>query len=150
MSDQWTAGTSGRNQAKISAAVAALHRRCGVYTKPKVVSRILDAVGWTSKADLSKARLLEPASGDGAFVVEAARRLVASFSRRKIELTSRTLSKSITAFELHSGEAELARKQVAQTLRAKGVHHRTADACARSWVITGDFLLSKTPATSFT
>ncbi len=149
MSDQETAGTSGRNQGKISAEVAALHRRCGVYTKPKVVRRILDAVGWTSKADLSKARLLEPASGDGAFVVEAACRLVASFARRKIELTSRTLAKSITAFELHSGEAELAREQIAQTLRAKGVHHRTADACARSWVITGDFLLSKTPATSF-
>jgi tRNA1(Val) A37 N6-methylase TrmN6 len=150
MSDQKTAGTSGRNHRKISAEVEELHRRCGVYTKPEVVRRILDAVGWTVKADLAKSRLLEPASGDGAFVVEAARRLVESFSRRKIDLTSRTLAKCITAFELHSREAELAREQVAQTLRAAGVHHRTADACARSWVITGDFLLSKTPATAFT
>ena len=27
--------------------VDALHRRCGVYTKPAVVQRILDGVGWT-------------------------------------------------------------------------------------------------------
>src|SRR5439155_24256409 len=64
---------------RVSAEVKTLHRRCGVYTKAEVVCRILDAIGWRREIDLSQSCLLEPAAGDGAFVVEAARRLVASF-----------------------------------------------------------------------
>jgi hypothetical protein len=120
-----------------------------VYTKPEIVRRILDAVGWTSRADLSEARLLEPAAGNGAFVVEAARRLVSAFDRRSIKPTASALSRSIAAFELHPGEAHAARQHVVRVLRAKGVHHNTATACARSWIVTGDFLLSEVP-TAFT
>lgn len=132
------------------AAVAALHRRCGVYTKPKIVRRILDAVGWTRHTDLSEARLLEPAAGNGAFVVEAARRLVSAFDRRNIRPTARALSRRIAAFELHAGEAHVARQEVVRALRSEGVHHNTATACARSWIVTGDFLLSEVPTAAFT
>jgi adenine-specific DNA-methyltransferase len=135
---------------KVSAEVQTLHGRCGVYTKPKVVCLILDAIGWRANVDLSRASLLEPAAGDGAFVVEAARRLVASYARLGIELRADTLIGRITAYELHEGEAEVARARVRTVLRSLGVHHRTADACARAWIITGDFLLADLPADSFT
>ena len=149
MSERRTSETSRRNPKRAS-AVEALHRHCGVYTKPEIVRRILDAVGWKANADLFAARLLEPASGDGAFVVEAASRLVASFSRRQMALTIRTMGARMVAFELHPREAAKAQERVERTLRNAGVHHRTAAACARSWIVEGDFLLSKALSTSFT
>jgi hypothetical protein len=142
--------TSRVRAPRVSAEIKALHGRCGVYTKPEVVCRILDAIGWRANVDLSQACLLEPAAGDGAFVVEAARRLIASFVRLGIELRAATLLRRIVAYELHAGEAEAARARVRSVLRSLGVHHRTADACARAWIVTGDFLLADLPTDSFT
>jgi hypothetical protein len=127
-----------------------LHRRCGVYTKATVVRQILDAVGWKADVDLTTARLLEPACGDGAFIAEAATRLVASLLHRNAPLTVRTLRERITAFELHPEEAARARRRVADALRAAGVHHRAAAATADAWVIAGDFLLATTDTELYT
>ena len=126
-----------------------LHRRCGIYTKPQVVSRILDAVGWCEAVDLSKSSLLEPAAGDGAFVVEAGRRLVASFQRHKVELTIASLGARIRAIELHPREARRARTRVIKALRDLDVHHRTAKACSRAWITNSDFLLATFPTGTF-
>lgn len=135
---------------RVSAEVKTLHRQCGVYTKAEVVCRILDAIGWRREIDLSQSCLLEPAAGDGAFVVEAARRLVASFIRHRIDLKAKTLLRRIVAYELHPHEAERARERVVKVLREGGVHHQTALACARAWIITGDFLLLDLPLERFT
>lgn len=142
--------TSRVRAPRVSAEIKALHGRCGVYTKPEVVCRILDAIGWRANANLSQACLLEPAAGDGAFVVEAIRRLIVSFVRLGIELRVPTLLRRIVGYELHEGEAEAARARVSSVLRSLGVHHRTAHACARAWIVTGDFLLADLPADSFT
>lgn len=131
-------------------AIEALHSRCGVYTKPEVVKRILDAVGWRSNADLSKSRLLEPAAGDGAFVVEAVRRLATSCLRHGKGLKTPVLIDRIRAFELHPNEAARARSRIIDTLRKLGAHHRTAKACAETWIVTGDFLLADLSAENFT
>lgn len=130
---------------RVSKEVKTLHRRCGVYTKAEVVCRILDAIGWREEIDLSQSCLLEPAAGDGAFVVEAARRLVASFICHRIDLKAQTLLGRMVAYELHGHEAESARKRVVRVLRDAGVHHQTVRACARAWIITGDFLLAELP-----
>ena len=130
--------------------VDALHRRCGVYTKPAVVRRILDAVGWRETADLSGARLLEPAAGDGAFVVEAARRLVASRRRRGGAVSAAALSGRILAFELHSRAADEARSRIRIALRELGVHPQTARACAGAWIRNADFLLAAPSRRRFT
>ncbi len=135
--------------AKVPAEIEALHARCGVYTRGPIVRRILDAVGWMAAKDLSSFRLLEPACGDGVFVVEAARRLVTSLTRQDIPLTIGALRDRITAFELHPREAKQARKHVVEALRDLGVHHRTALASAEAWVIEGDFLLSKIDSASY-
>lgn len=130
--------------------IEALHQRCGVYTKPDVVGRILDAVGWRSNKNLSKMRLLEPAAGDGAFVVEAARRLVAACVRYRVELKISFLADRIRAYELHPREAQQARAKVIDALRKSGVHRRTAEACARAWILNEDFLLAARPRKMFT
>jgi adenine-specific DNA-methyltransferase len=135
---------------RVSPEVKALHRRCGVYTKPQVVCQILDAIGWRKEIDLSQSCLLEPAAGDGAFVVEAAQRLVASFIHHGIDLKAKTLLHRIVAYELHAHEAERARERVVEVLREARVHRQTALACARAWIVTGDFLLARLPLDRFT
>lgn len=130
--------------------IDALHRRCGIYTKPAIVGRILDAVGWTATADLSESRLLEPAAGSGEFVVETARRLLQSFRQHGQLISATGLADRIRAFELHPAAADEARSRVGSALREMGVHHRTVQACVRSWIITGDFLLTGSGHRSFT
>ncbi len=145
-SEVLTAAGNGDQQAEIDA----LHKRCGVYTKPAVTRRILDAVGWKEDTDLSRSRLLEPAAGNGEFVIEAARRLVVSCLRRSVRVSIDTLSSRIKAFELHPGAAEEARAKVQAALRECGVHHRTATACAKAWIVNADFLLTAPARGGFT
>ena len=130
--------------------VDALHRSCGVYTRPAVVKRILDSVGWKDDTDLSRARLLEPAAGNGQFVVEAVRRLVASCKALGVSLSVANLRGRILAFELHPGAASEAQSRTAALLRQLGVHHRTAATCAKAWTKNDDFLLSPATREEFT
>src|SRR5271165_6951501 len=53
-------------------------RRGHFSTPPVLVDQILDACGYTSHADLSAVRVLDPACGSGNFLVRAARRLCQS------------------------------------------------------------------------
>lgn len=130
--------------------VQKLHDRCGIYTKPEVVGAILDEVGWVPRIKLFKKRLLEPAAGDGAFVVEAARRLVLSCEQFGLEPTVAGLASSITSFELHPREARRARSRIARALGELNVRSATAKALARRWVTCGDFLLTSPAGGSYT
>lgn len=143
-SDAAGIGTSANlgAQENLATAIDALHQRCGVYTKPAIVCELLDRVGWCAAADLTNARLLEPAAGSGAFVVEAAVRLVQSCRRRGIEPRARHLRGRILAFELQAEAAAAARHRVAEKLVAVKVDPRTAAACARAWIREDDYLLS--------
>ena len=132
------------------AAIDALHQRCGVYTMPRVVCDVLDQVGWREYADLSTTRLLEPAAGSGAFVVEAAVRLVQSFRQLGIEPRTRHLRERIVAFELHAEASATARRRIAEKLVSIGVNPRTAAACANAWIRTDDYLLNSQTSEPYT
>ena len=134
---------------RLRQSISDLHRACGVYTMPPVASRILDDVGWRADTDLSDTRLLEPAAGNGEFLVQAGQRLVASCAARGIAPTIRTLRPRIAAFELHGPSAAEARRRVRASLEATGVHHATASACAVAWLRNADFLLSDQPPPSY-
>ena len=131
------------------AAIKALHGSCGVYTRPALVGSLLDRIGWTDDADLANARLLEPGAGDGAFLVEAVKRLIASFVRRGLPLRIDTLRERVLAYELVSAEANKARARIVAEMKASGIHQATAHACARTWVKSEDFLLAELPNTRF-
>ena len=133
---------SSDTDADYAAAIDALHARCGVYTRAETVRWFLDAVGWTSDHDLSCARLLEPAAGDGAFLVEAVDRLCHAFRNAGIRRTARALLPRISAFEIHPVEAAKARDRVARVLRRHGTSKTSATRLAATWVTTDDFLLS--------
>ena len=127
-----------------------LHNLCGIYTRQTLVKRLLDLVGWTERADLGSARLLEPGAGDGAFLAEAVRRLVSSFLRRGLPLNINTLRHRVLAYELVPTEANKARDRILAEMTQLGVHHATARACALAWVKAEDFLLAELPAAGFT
>lgn len=149
-SDSYTAVAESASGIKAAKEIEALHRHCGIYTRVEVVQGILDGVGWTSRVDLSKCRLLEPAAGNGAFVVEAARRLVRSCVRHRVAVTLRTVGRCIRAYELHPREASETRRRVIEMLVSQGVNDRSAKACANAWVVNGDFLFAELPSGTFT
>ena len=134
----------------IEADIAALHERCGVYTKPSIAATILDEIGWFEAADLSQQRLLEPAAGDGVFLCEAARRLLSSFDRNGHPAGVAQLAPRIQAFELHAGEGEIARRRVMSLLATHGLSLSDASQIAEQWLVVGDFLLHELPSGSFT
>ena len=117
---------------------------------PATAGRILDSVGWRADADLSRFRLLEPAAGNGEFVVQAARRLIESCRARGIEPTTRRLRSRIAAFELHPPASAEAHRRIRAVLQETGVHRATALACAAAWIRNADFLLSDEPSSSCT
>ena len=131
-------------------AIDQLHRLSAVYTTPEVVETILDAVGWRSDQDLSSFRLLEPAAGNGEFVLRAARRLVSSYRRYGVTLSAQSLSDRITAFEFQHQAVSEARARVVATLRTIGLHHNTARACSIAWIRHEDFLLTDLHSCRFT
>lgn len=114
------------------------------------MNEILDAVGWTSGADLAESRLLEPAAGNGAFLVSAAERLIASFRRRNVDPKAAQLVDRIRAFEIHPDAASDAEARVRKTLLKSGLHHRTATACVNAWIADEDFLMAEPGDWSFT
>ena len=76
----------------------AVRLRGVVFTKPIVVEFMLDELGYTDTHDLSNIRVLEPAAGEGAFVLEMARRL--RRSARRFNFSFEAALGNITAVEI--------------------------------------------------
>ena len=69
-----------------------------VYTKPWVIEIILELASYTEDKNLVDAFAVEPAAGDGAFVLAMVTRLVASC--RKLQRPLRDCADSLLAYEL--------------------------------------------------
>lgn len=110
-----------------------------VYTKPWVVELILDLAGYAADADLGAALAVEPAAGEGSFLVALVRRLLASC--RRWRRSPAECGSAILAYELDPVAAERARRAVVGVLLAEAMAGDEAERLARSWVRTGDYLL---------
>lgn len=110
-----------------------------VFTKPWVVGLLLDLAGYTPQANLVDALAIEPAAGEGVFLVEMARRLVASCRRQGRPLDD--CLGSIAAYEIDEASASAARNEVARGLGELQVPEEVASKLTTAWVRTGDFLL---------
>jgi adenine-specific DNA-methyltransferase len=111
-----------------------------VYTKPWVVDLILDLVGYRPDADLAVMTAVEPAAGEGAFLVPMVRRLIASARERGHDLAA--VKRPILAYELDVDAAAAARGMVVDELVAGGISRLDAQRLARRWVVVGDYVLS--------
>lgn len=118
-----------------------MHDRCAVYTASETAARLLDVVGWTEEKDLYSAVFLEPCAGEGAILVEAVERLIASFRRFGHPLAKQRLLPRIKAFEFHGPVAAEARRAVRLVLMREGIRWDISSALADAWVRQADFLL---------
>lgn len=111
-----------------------------VYTKPWVVTLLLDLAGYVEAADLGALCAIEPAAGDGRFLVPMVERLVASCRRHGRDIIS--CRDAIVAFELDPISAESSRDAVIRVLLGYDVSPTAAALLAQRWVRTGDYLLA--------
>jgi len=119
-----------------------------VFTKPAIISLMLDLAGYTpQQIRLADFRLLEPSCGDGAFITEAIRRLLASERRHKqvIDWSSQAIREAITACDLNSGFVRLARIATQDLLLKEGCPVVRAEELASEWIRHADFLLTSWP-----
>ena len=78
-----------------------------VYTKRWVVELLLDLAGYRAEADLVDAIAVEPAAGDGAFLLPMIERLAESCRRSGRSLAE--CRKSLIAYELDAESTDRAR-----------------------------------------
>lgn len=124
-------------------SIAAREKKGVVYTKPWVVELMLDLAGYRPDDDLISKVAIEPAAGDGAFLVPMARRLVQSCRLHGKELADS--GDALVAFELDSESARAARHTVQRALLNDGVEGGVAECLAESWITVADFLTNPAP-----
>lgn len=110
-----------------------------VYTKPWVVDLILDLVGYRADADLVSIVAVEPAAGEGAFLVPMVQRLLTSIERHR--RSPADARQALFAFEVDGDAAAWARDLVAVELISAGVKRAEAQRLAARWVVESDYLL---------
>jgi len=116
----------------------ALEKRGAVYTKPWIVELLLDMASYDMTADLAAKFAVEPAAGEGAFLVPMAIRLLRSArlkGRGPLECKD-----SLSAYELDGESAAAARGAITQALVREGLTEAEAKTLASGWVRVGDYL----------
>jgi len=121
-----------------------LEERGAVFTRSEVVEFILDLVGYTPDHPLVDMRLLEPAIGQGDFLLPAIDRLLASLGSGSHKLRAAdTLLSAIRGVELHASTFAETRQKVIDRLIRHSFSIVDAELLADSWLILGDFLLTR-------
>jgi len=125
-------------------AAAGIEERGAVFTRREVVDFMLDLVGYTVDQPLHKARILEPATGQGDFLLPTIDRLMAAYRQvpaRGKKSVVEDLGDCLRAVELHRVSYEETRALVSAALMGKGVSPPDAEALCGRWLRQGDFLL---------
>jgi adenine-specific DNA-methyltransferase len=86
-----------------------------VLTKPLVVEKMLDLVGYVATSDLSNVRITEPSAGDGAFAVLIIHRLFTSSLQHKFNFQE-ALS-NITLYEIDPEMVKMLSERIDATLK---------------------------------
>ena len=100
-----------------------LERKGVFYTKPWVVDLLLDLAGFREDFNLVDRLAVEPAAGEGAFIVRMAERLVRSCQNHRRPLSD--CEKSLIAFELDKKSAAAAKEAVLLTLQKCKSHQNS-------------------------
>jgi len=130
----------------VEAAVRVLSLACAedrgaVFTRHEVVDFILDLAGYTPDQPLHLLRLLEPAFGEGGFLVPAVKRLLLAWQAHGGRNDcAAELAPCIRGFELHLATFARTREAVLGVLATHGVPAPAAEHLASTWLTQGDFL----------
>lgn len=109
-----------------------------VYTKRWVVELLLDLAEYRSDKNLVDAVAVEPAAGDGAFLIPMIERLIASCKRLGRPLSD--CLNSLVAYELDVERADRARTLAIELLKGYEIEHSIVETLAGAWVRNGDYL----------
>jgi type I restriction-modification system DNA methylase subunit len=103
-------------------ARSAAEERGAVFTRREVVEFILDLSGYTAEQPLHQLRLLEPAFGNGDFLLPAVNRLLKAYKTRSSEHSNMVedLSRAIRAVEVHRDSIEKTRAKLSDLLHEHG------------------------------
>lgn len=121
-----------------------------VFTRPEVVEFILDLAGFVAGGDrLVERRVLEPACGDGAFVIPLLERVLADERARGRDTTwgDAAFDGFLRAIDLSSQAARRTRERVVERLIEAGCPEARARSLGDRWVLHGDALLTHFPQT---
>lgn len=110
-----------------------------VLTKPHIVRLILDLARYIPSHNLTTLRLLEPSCGEGVFVTEAVRRLLASAKRRRINVGN--LMGAVRAYDIDATAVARTKAVVRSALAESGVDRNTTETLLSAWIHQADFLL---------
>jgi adenine-specific DNA-methyltransferase len=113
-----------------------------VYTKRWVVDLLLDLAGYRAENNLVDALAVEPAAGDGAFLVAMVERLAESCRRLGRPLSE--CETSLIAYELDDNSSDRARALALGVLTDSGVTRTLAERLVARWVRAGDYLFEAT------
>lgn len=117
--------------------------RGAVYTRPDIVSGILDLVGYLPSRPLHRQRILEPSFGVGDFLIPIVERLLAAFTASGGRLgNAMELGRCIRAVEVHSDTVERTRARVFDLMIRRGVPPAQAEVLLDQWLVQDDFLLA--------
>jgi adenine-specific DNA-methyltransferase len=114
-----------------------------VFTKRWVVELVLDLAGYTADRPLGELVAVEPACGDGAFLVPMVERLSDACKREGQGLLDAL--GAIRAYDLQQKHVLSSRGAVAATLTGRGWPRKEAVHFAEKAVRKGDFLLAAAP-----
>lgn len=136
------AGQLGEEPVRPGLAGVALAREVKgvVYTKRWVAELVLDLAGYRPAEDLATRYAVEPAAGEGAFLVPMIRRLLKSLPAHGRQLSD--CRDAIRAYELDGDSAARAAELAAAELRLHGASAGLAGVIAEGWVRVGDYLLA--------
>lgn len=82
-----------------------------VFTSPEIVRYMLDIAGYTASRDLSQTTILEPSCGEGAFLLEIAKRMKMSASRYHFDF-NQAFSQCVYAFDIDAAKIKKCKKDL--------------------------------------
>lgn len=128
------------------ASAGGIEERGAVFTRREVVDFILDLTGYTHDKPLHKVRILEPAFGNGDFLLPAIERLLVAWKKNgDTSKPLESLGDCVRAVELHRSTFVRTSAAVTAVLVGAGIAARTAASIADRWLVQGDFLLVELP-----
>lgn len=125
-----------------------VRKRGAIYTRQEVVEFILDLVGYDPQKALESKRLLEPAFGEGSFLIPAVKRLLQSIKitqGKNSKSIYQRLKHSIRGVELHQKSFEITKNKLWDLLIQEGISQEDSEKLLKDWLIQGDFLLIEPP-----
>ena len=130
-------------------AQASAEERGAIFTRHEVVEFILDLVGYTTDHELYNYRVIEPAFGEGDFLLPIVKRLLASYKENSVKRCGivEDLGNAIRAVEINCESINSTRSQLLKILNDNGISENDAHLLIDNWIIEGDFLLLELPFT---